>query len=104
MWLMLQASQPTDYVVATGVGATVRDFTEAAFAHVDLDYRDHVEVDPNYFRPSEVDALIGDATKARDVLSWKPETDWRSLAQLMTDADCHDVEDQLAGRTVRVDR
>src|SRR4051795_6007286 len=87
MWRMLQTSQPTDYVVATGVGATVRDFAEAAFARVSLDYREHIKIDPRYFRPSEVDALIGDGSKAQEVLGWKPETDWQALAELMTDAD-----------------
>ena len=104
MWRMLQADSPTDYVVATGVGATVRDFTEAAFSRVGLDHEEHVQIDPRYFRPAEVDALIGDASKAQSVLGWQHTTDWKALAELMTDADCQQVENQLAGRAVRIDR
>src|SRR3954466_11457153 len=101
MWRMLQTSQPSDYVLATGVGATVRDFAETAFARVGLNVADHIRIDPRYFRPSEVDALIGDASKAQDLLGWKPETEWRALAELMTDADRTEVQDLLAGRRVR---
>src|SRR4051794_37108158 len=77
MWRMLQADEPDDYVLATGLGATVEQFAEAAFRSVDLDWRDYIEIDPRYFRPSEVDYLLGDATKAAKVLGWKPNTDWR---------------------------
>jgi GDPmannose 4,6-dehydratase len=104
MWQMLQVGDPADYVLATGIGATVRDFTHEAFAAVGLNYRDHVIVDPKYYRPSEVDHLLGDATKARLELSWRPQTDWSTLARLMTEVDCRCVEDELAGRLVRVDR
>jgi GDPmannose 4,6-dehydratase len=103
MWRMLQADEPTDYVLATGVDATVREFAEAAFAAAGMDWRDHVIIDPKYYRPSEVDHLRGDASKARELLGWQPRTDWRTLAQLMTEADCRCVEDELAGRLVRVD-
>ena len=87
MWLMLQQDKPGDYVVATGVGATVKDFAQAAFEHVGLNYKDHVEVDKRYERPTEVDALIGDPSKAEKVLGWKAKTHWKELAKLMVDSD-----------------
>ena len=87
MWLMLQKEEPSDYVVATGVGATVREFVEVSFTHAGLDWRDFVEVDKKYQRPTEVEALIGDASKAERELKWKPRTHWRELAKLMVDAD-----------------
>lgn len=87
MWLMLQQEQPSDYVVATGVGATVKDFVETSFSHVGLDWKDYVEVDKKYRRPTEVDALIGDPSKAERELKWKAATHWQDLAKLMVDAD-----------------
>jgi GDPmannose 4,6-dehydratase len=87
MWLMLQQKQSGDYVVATGVGATVRDFAQIAFEHVGLNYKDYVEVDKRYVRPTEVDALIGDPSKAEKILGWKAKTHWKALAKLMVDAD-----------------
>ena len=87
MWLMLQRDKPSDYVVATGVGATVKDFAEAAFARVGLNWEDHIEVDEKYIRPTEVDALIGDPSKATKELNWKATTHWKELAELMVDAD-----------------
>jgi GDPmannose 4,6-dehydratase len=87
MWLMLQQDKPGDYVVATGVGATVKDFAQAAFDHVGLNYKDHLQVDKRYERPTEVDALIGDPSKAEKVLGWKAKTHWKELAKLMVDAD-----------------
>ena len=87
MWLMLQQESPSDYVVATGVGATVKDFAEAAFARVGLNWQDHVEIDQKYIRPTEVDALIGDPSKIRRILNWKAETHWKELAELMVDAE-----------------
>jgi GDPmannose 4,6-dehydratase len=87
MWLMLQQDSPSDYVVATGVGATVKDFAEAAFARVGLNWQDHVEIDQKYIRPTEVDALIGDPSKIRRILNWKAETHWKELAELMVDAE-----------------
>ncbi|ASY31723.1 MULTISPECIES: GDP-mannose 4,6-dehydratase [unclassified Streptomyces] len=104
MWRMLQHDEPTDYVVATGVPATVRQFTETAFAHAGLDWNAHVRYDAKYERPSEVDALIGDASKARELLGWKPSVLVEELARIMVDADVRQVEDQLAGATVRIDR
>jgi GDPmannose 4,6-dehydratase len=87
MWLMLQQDKPGDYVVATGIGATVRDFAEVAFEHAGLNYKDHLEIDKRYQRPTEVDALIGDPSKAEKNLGWKAKTDWKALAKLMVDAD-----------------
>jgi GDPmannose 4,6-dehydratase len=104
IWLMLQASAPTDYVLATGVATTVRKFCQAAFGAADLDWQDYVVVDPRYHRPSEVDALIGDPTKAREALGWKAETDWRALSTPMVEGDLQAVADKLAGPPVRVDR
>ena len=87
MWLMLQKSESSDYVVATGIGATVRDFARISFSHVGLDWEDYVEVDEKYQRPTEVDALIGDPSKAKKELNWSARTNWEILAKLMVDAD-----------------
>jgi GDPmannose 4,6-dehydratase len=87
MWMMLQQEQPSDFVVATGVGATVKDFAQVAFAHAGLNWEDYVVEDERYRRPTEVDALIGDASKAQRVLGWQPRTKWDDLARLMVDAD-----------------
>ena len=87
MWLMLQQEKPSDYVVATGVGATVRDFCEEVFSQVGLDWRDFVRQNARYERPTEVEALIGDATKARVELGWKPSVYWKDLAKIMLEAD-----------------
>lgn len=87
MWLMLQQDEPDDYVVATGVSHTVRDFLEEAFGRVGLDWRKHVEVDPRYFRPSEVDHLRGDASKAKAKLGWTPSVPFKDLVQMMVDKD-----------------
>ncbi|MDX6242676.1 MAG: GDPmannose 4,6-dehydratase [Frankiales bacterium] len=103
MWRMLQADEPGDYVLATGVGATVKEFVEAAFKAADLDWEPYVEVDPNYYRPSEVDYLLGDPTKAEKVLGWKAATHWDELARIMVKADSESLDDQLNGRHVRPD-
>ena len=87
MWLMLQKEQGSDYVVATGVGTTVKDFANAAFARAGLNWQDHIEVDQKYIRPSEVEALIGDPSKAEQELGWKAKMHWKELAELMVDAD-----------------
>jgi GDPmannose 4,6-dehydratase len=87
MWRMLQADTPDDYVLATGVGITVREFLEISFGHAGLDWQKHVRFDERYLRPTEVDALIGDPSKARDELGWVPTVDGRQLAKLMVDAD-----------------
>ena len=87
MWKMLQKESPDDYVVATGVGATVRDFCDASFSFLDLDYKKYVISEERYLRPTEVDALIGDATKAERLLGWKATTHWKELAELMVKAE-----------------
>ena len=87
MWLMLQQDNPSDYVVATGVGASVKDFVKAAFEHVGLDWEKYTEVDHKYIRPTEVDALIGDPSKIQSELHWRARTHWKELAELMVDAD-----------------
>ncbi|MEU5557737.1 GDP-mannose 4,6-dehydratase [Streptomyces globisporus] len=104
MWRMLQCDTPDDFVIATGEGVSVRDFLEYAFEHAGLDWREHVRYDPKYERPSEVDALIGDASKAEELLGWKPEVKSRELARIMVDADIRKLADQLSGAAVRVDR
>lgn len=87
MWLMLQQDKPNDYVVATGVGATVRDFCEASFSALDMDYREFVETEDRYTRPTEVDALIGDPSKTENTLDWKAKTHWKELAEIMIESD-----------------
>ena len=87
MWLMLQQEKSSDYVVATGVGATVKDFAEASFGRVGLNWQDHIEVDQKYIRPTEVDALIGEPSKVTEELKWRAKTHWKELAELMVDAD-----------------
>lgn len=109
MWLMLQQEKPDDYVIATGVTRSVKDFCERAFSRVGLDYLDFVEIDSRYFRPAEVDLLLGDASKARSVLGWTPRVTFEGLADMMVDADLelarrektlrdagHDMSKQLA--------
>lgn len=87
MWRMMQADEPDDFVLATGGDYTVRDFLEAAFTHAGLDWREHVRFDDRYLRPTEVDALVGDATKADVVLGWRPRVQTPELARIMVDAD-----------------
>lgn len=87
MWRMLQVDEPDDFVLATGTGITVREFLDISFSHVGLNWEDHVRFDERYLRPTEVDALIGDPTKAKDKLGWTPTIDGRELAKLMVDAD-----------------
>jgi GDPmannose 4,6-dehydratase len=87
MWRMLQQEEPDDYVIATGETHAVQEFVEEAFAYAGLDWRDHVEIDPKYYRPSEVDLLVGDASKAKRVLEWEPKTTFKDLVSLMVDAD-----------------
>jgi GDPmannose 4,6-dehydratase len=87
MWLMLQADKPQDFVLATGETHSVREFLDEVFGHLQLDWKKYVEVDPRYFRPAEVDLLLGDAAKARKELGWTPRVTFKGLAQMMTDAD-----------------
>ena len=104
MWMMLQHDQPLDLVIATGEAHSVREFVESAFGHAGLEWERHVEVDPNYFRPAEVDSLLGDPAKAKRVLGWEPRTSFEELARIMVDADIKLLEDEMAGRLVRRDR
>jgi GDPmannose 4,6-dehydratase len=98
MWLMLQQETPDDYVVATGKMISVREFCEMTFGQLGLDYRAHVEVDPRYFRPAEVDQLLGDPTKAKSKLGWVPQTSVQELARMMVE---HDLELARRERTLR---
>ena len=91
MWLMLQQPKSGDFVVATGVGATVKDFAEMAFTHAGLEWEKYVEIDQKYARPTEVDALIGDPSKAKKELGWSAKTHWQDLAKLMVDADLENI-------------
>ena len=95
MWLMLQQDPPDDYVVATGVTTTVRDMCQLAFAHVGLNYEDHVVIDPEFFRPAEVDVLLGNPAKAARQLGWTPQTDLQQLITMMVDADMRRVAKEL---------
>ena len=94
MWLMLQEDKPDDFVVATGVGATVRDFCEASFSALGMDYREFVETEERYTRPTEVDALIGDSSKIERVLGWKAETHWKRLAEIMVESDFRNLTEK----------
>jgi GDPmannose 4,6-dehydratase len=87
MWMMLQQEKADDYVIATNETHSVREFLDVTFSHAGLDWKNHVEIDPRYFRPAEVDLLQGDYSKARRVLGWEPKTTFAGLAKLMVDAD-----------------
>ena len=104
MWIMLQHDEPGDFVIATGESHTVREFAELAFAHVGLDWQEYVEVDPGYYRPAEVDHLLGDPSRAKKVLGWEPKTSFEDLGRLMVDADVQLLQDELEGKLVRQDR
>lgn len=95
MWAMLQQECPDDYVISTGETHSVREFCELAFEHVDLDYRDFVVQDERFFRPAEVDLLVGDATKAKTTLGWEPTTSFRALVETMVDSDLELVARQI---------
>jgi GDPmannose 4,6-dehydratase len=98
MWLMLQQDQPDDYVIATGESHSVRELLDVAFGVLELDWKQYVEIDPRYFRPTEVDHLHGDSSKARAKLGWKPKVGFRELVEMMVRADEADVRAALAGR------
>jgi GDPmannose 4,6-dehydratase len=100
MWLMLQQSKGDDFVIATGESATVRQFAEAAFSRANLDWQKHVKIDKRYLRPSEVDSLVGDASKAERILGWTPKTNWKKLAEIMVDADIKLLDDKLSGKRI----
>jgi GDPmannose 4,6-dehydratase len=94
MWLMLQQDKPDDYIIATGESHTVREFVEEIFGYLDLDWQKYVEIDPRYFRPTEVEHLQGDASKAKKILKWKPKVTFKELARMMTDADMKIARDE----------
>jgi GDPmannose 4,6-dehydratase len=102
MWRMLQVDEPEDYVVATGESHSVRDFLDVAATHLNLDWESFVEIDPRYFRPTEVDALRGDPSKAAERLGWEPRVTFAELVRIMVEADLQLLDDELAGRTVRL--
>ena len=87
MWLMMQADKPDDYVIATGATHSVRDFLDETFGYLDLDWTRYVEIDPRYYRPTEVDLLQGDASKARRELGWEPQVSFKQMVQMMVDHD-----------------
>jgi GDPmannose 4,6-dehydratase len=93
MWLMLQLDKPDDFVIATGECHTVRNFLDEAFGHLGIDWQKHVEIDPRYFRPAEVDELRGDMHKAKTILKWEPKVKFRELVRMMVDADLEDIRD-----------
>jgi GDPmannose 4,6-dehydratase len=104
MWMMLQHSEPDDFLIATGESHSVRDLCEKAFAHAGLDWEKYVRHDERLERPSEVDDLRGDASKAKRVLGWEPKVRFAELVEIMVDADRALLADELAGRAVRIDR
>jgi GDPmannose 4,6-dehydratase len=93
MWLMLQQDDPQDFVIATGQSHSVREFLEEAFSYTDLDWKEYVEIDPRYFRPTEVELLLGDAGRAQKILGWEPEVGFKELVRLMVDADIKALEE-----------
>ena len=99
IWLMLQQDQPDDYVIATGETHSVKEFLEVAFAHVGLDWKKYVEIDAKYFRPAEVDLLIGDYSKAKKKLGWEPKTKFEELTKLMVDEDVRRLKEHREGRS-----
>jgi GDPmannose 4,6-dehydratase len=100
MWLMLQQPKGDDFVIATGESATVKQFAEVAFSRANLDWQKYVKLDKRYLRPSEVDSLVGDASKAEKILGWKPKTNWKKLAEIMVDADIKLLDDKLSGKRI----
>ncbi|MGE3800904.1 MAG: GDP-mannose 4,6-dehydratase [Candidatus Kapaibacterium sp.] len=98
MWMMMQGDEPDDFVIATGETHSVREFLEESFKHVGLDPWEFVEIDPKYFRPAEVDLLIGDATKAKEKLGWEPKVKFKELVKIMVEADIETLDRQLSGK------
>jgi GDPmannose 4,6-dehydratase len=106
MWLILQQEDPSDYVLGTGEAHTVREFLEEAFGYLDMDWRDYVELDPRYLRPSEVDFLLANAEKAHRELGWAPSIKFKELVRIMVDADIEaiGVVPKGAGRDILVEK
>jgi GDPmannose 4,6-dehydratase len=101
MWMMLQQEKPDDYVIATGETHSVREFLDLAFEHAGLDAEKFVEIDPRYYRPAEVDILIGDPSKAKKQLGWQPRTTFKDLVRIMTDADITQLALEMSGKNIR---
>jgi GDPmannose 4,6-dehydratase len=101
MWMMLQTEVPTDYVIATGETHTVKEMLELAFDRLQLDWKKHVKIDPKYYRPTEVDLLIGDASKAKKELGWQPKIKFQELIAMMVDADLATEKEKLDGTRKR---
>ena len=101
MWLMLQQEQPDDYVVATGETHTVREFLELSFGRAGLEWEKYVDKDPRYYRPAEVELLLGDPSKAKKQLGWEPKTKFKDLVTLMTDADIEMLAHEMSGKNIR---
>ena len=97
MWLMLQQDKPDDYVIATGETHSVQEVLEIAFTHLDLDWQRYVKIDSRYYRPTEVDLLIGDSSKARESLGWKPKVDFKELITMMVDSDLQQEKEKIEG-------
>jgi GDPmannose 4,6-dehydratase len=94
MWLVLQQDEPEDFVIATGETHSVKEFLVEVFGHLDLEWQDYVSIDPRYYRPTEVDLLLGDASKAKKVLGWEPKVSFQELSRMMTDADMKLAENE----------
>ncbi len=101
-WLMMQQDNPDDYVIATGETHTIREFLVESFGLMNMDYEKYVEIDPRYFRPAEVDLLIGDASKAKRQLGWEPKTTFKDLVRIMTEADVALLKHQMSGKDIRM--
>jgi GDPmannose 4,6-dehydratase len=101
MWLMLQQEKPDDYVIATGETHSIREFLDLSFGHAGLEWKKYVEIDPHYYRPTEVDLLIGDASKAKKKLGWAPKTKFPELVRIMTEADIALLAHELSGKNIR---
>jgi GDPmannose 4,6-dehydratase len=104
MWLMLQQEQPDDFVIATGVTHSIRDLLDEAFGYVGLNWEKYVDIDPRYYRPAEVDFLLGDASKAKSKLGWEPKTKFRDLVRLMVDADMATAEKEAYANGFQKDK
>ena len=102
MWLMLQQDEPHDLVIGTGESLTVREFVDAAFSYVGLDYKDYVKIDPRYFRPTEVDYLESNAQSAKDILGWEPKVRYKDLVRIMVDADLELIGEESPGEGKKV--
>jgi GDPmannose 4,6-dehydratase len=101
MWIIMNAEEPDDYVVATGETHSVREFLEQTFGYLDLDWEKYVEIDPRYFRPAEVDLLLGDASKVREKLGWEPKVTFDGLVKLMTDHDLQLAKQEAEARELK---